>query len=297
MAEYRFEAMGTVWSVVVADEQATDQKLADLWQEILIATNKFDQQFSRFIPTSEACAWQHALPGTYSISAEMCTLLKVANQLRELTAGAYDPAIGGLLEIAGYDNKYSLQPQVEKIQSWQLPNWSLDDKKGQITIDDGIVFDLGGMAKGYWVDKIAKLVKSAGWHHYLVDGSGDMVGTSKVDGSGWQIGVQWPGDKSRVLSLVELKNSGLAVSDVFGRRWRQDWHHLVNATTARPQKQAIGIAAAAPTAWLADQATAALGLVAPARLPIIAQALTAEYVVITANQTAHISPGWPGELF
>lgn len=297
MTEYQFDAIGTVWHILI-DDTLSSPVPQSLWQLILDETDRFDRQFSRFIEGSQVTTFRHSAAGTYPISSELSALLVAADQLRQLTKGAHDPAVGTLLEAAGYNQKYDFKPNLQAIQDWKLPIWSINPQDQTITIDGPVVFDIGGTGKGYWIDRVSQMVAAAGYPHHLVDGGGDMMSTTKADGSDWFVALEWPGRPDTALGSVTLKNQGLAASDTVRRSWvDKTWHHLLNIQQKKAVTTLLGCTAIAKNAWLADQLTAAISLVPASEYPRIAAALGGEYLVLETTGKAHLSPHWPGELY
>jgi thiamine biosynthesis lipoprotein len=293
MRTLEFEALGTGWAICLDLETETFPE--KLYQQILVETNQFDQECSRFIAGSEANAFRDKPAGTYPISSVMAELLQAAKKLATLTTGAFDPAIAGLLEKAGYNAAYAFDqaPATYKL-GWQLPTWSITGQK--LTISGPVVLDIGGIGKGYWIDHISQFLLAHGYPHHLVDGGGDMMATAKRSGEGWHIALEWPGQTDTALGTLTLKNQGFAASDTFRRRWKT-WHHLIHAQTKQPIQTVAGCFALAPTAFTADQLTSALCFSPPNRYPMVAKALGGEYVVLMGDNQLKVSRGWPGELF
>ena len=149
----------------------------------------FNERFSRFLPDSEVCAFRKAGAGEYPISEEFAVLLERAGELRSLTNGLYDPAVGGLLEEAGYDAAYTMAPHSD-ISEFVLPKWEL---RGQVLWLDGpVVFDLGGMGKGYCIDRVADILETSGYAHYLVDGGEISMRRRSATGGEWRVALEYP---------------------------------------------------------------------------------------------------------
>lgn len=221
MPNLAFEALGTAWSILI-DAPASELSeagadLETLRSELIALTDIFDHRFSRFKPDTEATAFRHADSGTYPISPEFTQLLARSDVLRQLTDGAFDPAVGGLLEAAGYDPQYQLKPDANSLATWKLPNWSVNTKDHTLTIDGPVVFDIGGTGKGYWIDVLSQYLLEKGFTYHLVEGGGDMKATTKANGDGYTIALEWPGRPDMAIGVVTLKNQGLAASDVFKR--------------------------------------------------------------------------------
>lgn len=251
MHDIRWEALGTAWSITTDGEELREV----VRQEIFAYIEEFDQRFSRFILSSEANAFRNAVPGSYAISPELAEMLCDARKLFELSGGAFDPAVGKLMEALGYDVEYRMRPHEDSVSVFEAPKWSLE---GQVlTVSGPIVFDIGGIGKGYCIDKVADLLKEADVAHFLVDGGGDMYATAKKDGSPWRVAVQYPGKPDMAAGVVRLSYQGFAVSDVYRRSWGR-WHHILDSKRKKPIAHVVGAAAIAPSAFAADCMTSAL---------------------------------------
>jgi len=289
MEEFIFKAIGTSWSINVDDTTLSNEDK----QTVLDYVSKFEIRFSRFLLSSEVNEFIDKAAGSYEISEEFAVLLKMADRLRWLTNGVYDPAAGELLEKAGYDSDYTLKTSADT-KNFSLPHWSL--KERELTIDGPIHLDLGGIGKGYCIDRVSDLLKELGYQNFLVDAGGDMFGTSKADGSPWNIAIQQPGHPNIAAGITPLYNQALAVSDSFRRRWG-NWHHIVDAQNNRPADNIVGAAAISPSAWYADCMTSVLFLAPPEKYPLAAHELEANYLIFDTDKTCIRGPNWTGKLF
>lgn len=288
MEKFSFTGLGTQWSVTVDGKPFRNE----IKESILRYVEDFENRFSRFLPESEVNAFRESPAGDFILSKEFVCLLFVADRLRTLTDGAYNPAVASVLEEAGYGAKRGLH-SLKKNERFFVPAWSLRDEK--LTIDGPIAFDLGGIGKGYCIDRVAEIVRRFGYDYFLVDGGGDMMATTKVDGSAWRIAVEYPGKPDTAASVVNLSNQGIAVSDSFRRRFGK-WHHLVDAQEKKPVEKIIGCAALAKNAWMADCMTSGLFFAPPENYPALVEEFKGEYLVFLNDGTTLVSPNWPGEL-
>ena len=152
MQELTFTGLGTDWSIRV---DAPFLGAAPR-QAILDYVQKFEQRFSRFLPGSEVNAFRQAAPGSYCVSEDLALLLSRADRLRLLTGGGYDPAAAVLLEAAGYGGRGLPAVSAEKVPAWSL-------EQNVLTIAGPVAFDLGGIGKGYCIDRLAKILQANGY--------------------------------------------------------------------------------------------------------------------------------------
>jgi FAD:protein FMN transferase len=289
MESLTFKGIGTSW-YISADADIISEGTQLLIREYVA---DFERRFSRFLPDSEVNAFRKAEAGVYTISAELAILLDEADRLRRLTKGTYDPAVGELLEKAGYNATYTLEPD-KSTESFVLPEWTLEND--QLTISGPIAFDLGGIGKGYCIDRVSDMLIEHGYFHILVEAGGDMYATSRSDDSPWRIALQYPGRPDTAAGMIELYNRAVAVSDVFRRRWGK-WHHVVDPKRRRAIEHIIGAVAVAPCAWYADCMTSVLFLGNQDAYSEAAQVYDAAYLVFHEDETSLVSKNWKGELF
>lgn len=288
MHEFSFQALGTEWSVSLDGAAFPPEHawLVRVWLE------DFERRFSRFVAYSEVNAFRSAPPGRYVLSDEFLELLERATLLRSLTDDKYNPAVGSLLEQAGYGLPSSATHPIGKQTT--LAHWSLEGK--ELVTAGAIAFDLGGMGKGYAIDRVADILWSLGYRHFLVEGGGDMFGTDKADGESWTIALEYPGQPELAAGTVALRYQGIAVSDRFRRR-SGAWHHIVDPVTEQSVMRVDGCAAVAASAWDADCMTSSLFLGTREQYPACARALHASYLVFLPSGQVVVSADWPGTLF
>ena len=288
-AGFTFTGIGTSWCILIDGGDLSP----DVQEAVLDYVRVFDTRFSRFINSSEANAYRSVEAGEYPISEEFATLLSRADEIRRLTEGLCDPAVGELLELAGYDALYSMVPQ-SNTGEFILPKWEVVGQT--LTIDRPVVFDIGGMGKGYLIDKVAKILEDCGYQHYMVDGGGDIYATTKRSGVPWRVALEYPGKPDMAAGVVELKNQGVAVSDSFRRRWGK-WHHIVHPFLKAPIESVLGVVAVASDAWAAGSATSALFFSNEGEYAKVAEEFGASYLVFRSDGLTRVSSNWEGELF
>lgn len=287
MKALEFTALGTSWYITTDGE--------DIKEDVKDAIDKyvttFERQFSRFLPESESNNFRDAKAGDYRVSHEFAILLGIANDLRAITDGVYDPGVGQLLERAGYDARYRMEPE-DGVEQFMLPKWSCEE--GVLSIDGPIVFDFGGIGKGYCIDRVVAILKEFGYAYALVDAGGDIFATTKKDGRGWKIAIEYPGNPEMAVGTIELKNQGIAVSDSFRRCWGK-WNHIVHPQLKASIEDTIGGVAVTKSALHSDCMTSALFFCRDHDLA--AKKYNAQYLIFKENGITKISPDWVGELF
>ena len=116
-----------------------------------------------------------------TISAELAGLLTNATSLSERSGGLFNPAIGHLIQLWGFqrDEFTPVNPEPSEISKWISTRPSMSD----ITIENdqassrnaSVRVDLGGYAKGYALDRAARMLRQAKVHGALVNIGGNII--------------------------------------------------------------------------------------------------------------------------
>jgi thiamine biosynthesis lipoprotein len=146
------------------------------------------------------------------------------------TYGIFNCLLGDVLVARGYGTGRAADASAAR----PVPTTDLSITKEAITLKNGS-FDPGGFGKGYVIDELATLLKNAGVQHFLINGGGDIFGTSEPDGSPFTIHLEHPTEPDTYLGTTTLHHQGFAASSPFKRIWKQGdttHTHIVGETDA-----------------------------------------------------------------
>lgn len=220
-ANYTFQAMGTAWEI-----ETTEPLAKDTQSNIHHFFEDYTAYYSRFEPTSTVSQLANGLITAADFPESIIPLIDTYQKLATVSEGKINPFVGKSLEQLGYDATYSLTPKgspapspsFEKI--FTLSNTALSLKSPAL-------LDIGAVGKGYAVDKIARIING----EHVIDGSGDI---SVQSASPERIGLEHPIDPTKVIGVVSLTNHSLCASATNRRKWSENLHHILDATTGKP---------------------------------------------------------------
>lgn len=227
--------MGTRWSVTC--DAAPDTDVQALQTALATAVQLVDAQMSPWLPGSDLNRLNHAPVGAWvTLPAEILEVLVCALDVCRLSAGAFDPAAGALVDAWGFGAVRDA-PDAEAIRTAtsaapvaRTPTYEA------LELDSGMLrarkhapmhLDLCGIAKGYAVDRMADVLRQNGVPHALValDGELRAVG-GQADGQPWAVAVESPETGRRAVhSVVELQDLAVATSG--------DYRHYLQVGDAR----------------------------------------------------------------
>ncbi|MBM3254133.1 MAG: FAD:protein FMN transferase [Candidatus Omnitrophica bacterium] len=178
------------------------------------------------------------------VHRETFELIKKSIELGKLSRGAFDITCLPILELWGFGNKAILKIPDEKRIKATLKNVGfdkivLDEEKETVSfLNNSIKIDLGGIAKGYAVDRAIAVLRKRGIKSAIVDAGGDLYCLGgKVNNLVWSVGIQHPRDRKKLVSKIELNDKAVATSGDYERFViieEKKYSHIVNPKTGYP---------------------------------------------------------------
>ncbi|MBX3052040.1 MAG: FAD:protein FMN transferase [Caldilineaceae bacterium] len=246
LREHHFRAMNTDVGVWLWDGPSVgDQLLRDVEKMFREAEN----QLSRFRVDSDLSRLnQRAGRGEQNVSPLLLRVLVQALAAARRTEGIFDPTVLPQLRQAGYDRSFELledenSPACPAVDCRVAPcstrggwrNITIHQAGSTVSLPAGMALDLGGIGKGWTVDRASEML--TGWGPALVDAGGDMRASGLPGGEGWPVAVQDPFHPERDLLTLTLADCSAATSTVGRRTWLrngQRFHHLIDPRTGQP---------------------------------------------------------------
>lgn len=181
------------------------------------------------------------------VSDDVYYVIKTAKQYAELSNGAYDPTIGPLVNLWDIDGegeveKNTIPSKEEIVKEKKKVDFSklelLEDNKVFLAEED-MILDLGGIAKGYAVDEVMKILKDHDVESAIIDLGGDIYALgSKAEEQPWKIGIQNPFEpRGSYVGIVEVKDKSIVTSGDYERYFELDnkrYHHIIDSETGYP---------------------------------------------------------------
>ena len=227
--------MGTRWSVTC--DAAPDTDVQALQTALAAAVQRVDVQMSPWLPGSDLNRLNHAPVGAWvTLPAEILEVLVCALDVCRLSAGAFDPAAGALVDAWGFGAVRDA-PDAEAIRTAtsaapvaRTPTYEaleLDSGMLRARKHAPVHLDLCGIAKGYAVDRMADVLRQNGVPHALVTLDGELRAVGgQADGQPWAVAVESPETGRRAVhSVVELQDLAVATSG--------DYRHYLQVGDAR----------------------------------------------------------------
>lgn len=222
--------------------------------------------------------------------ATLAEVTRIALHYKQRTHGAFDPTLGAAMHAVGYTRGFPWsEPCAEVNAAGCVGHMDVQLEGDTVTLDGVGELDLGGIAKGYAVDRVVEWLRAAGATEALVDGGGDLRGF----GGPFPIGV---GD-----GLVVSSGAGaIATSSTCRRRWLhtdgRTSHHIIDPVTERSVDSTVDTATVVASSAVEADVLATAVIVRPSSMLGLLQSFGAHALVRDTQQrwwsTAAMPLGW-----
>jgi thiamine biosynthesis lipoprotein len=245
------EAIGTHWWIELLEAEWTSELQALVTSEI----HSFEDNYTRF--RDESLLGQLNLHKCLADPPEeLVQMLAYARDLQNETDGVFNISVGGELVRRGYGK--TGQGSVSA-NFWNEVKLTPEE----IRIPGEISLDLGGLGKGWLIDKLGRLLKAQNRPHYIINGGGDILVSSPEP---VELALEHPYNQGKVIGTTRITHGALAVSSTMKRSWEKDGqrqHHIIDPRTGKPsESDIVSTYIRADTALVADTCATIL-LIAP----------------------------------
>jgi FAD:protein FMN transferase len=256
--------MGTTWRVKLAAGAGVDPAALDT--AITARLDGLVAEMSHWDAGSLLAGFNRAPAGSWAaLPPDFATVIGAALDVAEMSEGAFDPAIGALVDIHGFGPLGPMPPPTDAAidRALACSGWrklAYDRSARRLRQPGGLRLDLSGIAKGYAVDAVAALLATRGIRHALVEIGGELAGRGiRPDGQPWWVDLEAPAEADLPPFRVALHALGVATSGTYVRG-----AHEIDPATGRPA--AHGVAAVSVlhgSTMLADAWASALAVLGP----------------------------------
>jgi len=292
-------AMGTVLEITIEglEPQPAERVLDELYDEAL----RLDRLLSIYDPESEISRINRtAGHGKQQVDPDVVEILRLSIAYSELTRGAFDVTIGPLVDLWMEAADRNVPPTAAELaaarQRVGADRISVISGDAVSLDEEGMKLDLGGIAKGYALDRMLPLLERNGVESALLNfGQSSTWAVGAPAGSaGWRLLVRGP--EGRFAGLITLRDRALSASgsrgqwvEIDGRRYG----HIIDPRTGEPLMRARQAVVISQRAALAEALSLALLVLdAETGLALVAAEPGCEGLLIEGGGVLRSTPGW-----
>ncbi len=252
-------AMGTVFEITASGPnpgQAVEEAFQEIKQIESITSIESGSELARVN--------QAAGVRPVKVGPELFAILQKVAECYPDLLGAFDPTVASIVELWGFNPEGEPHlPDINEINS-MLPlvgfeRVALDVKEQTVFLPvKGMKLDLGGIAKGYAVDRAYLSLQKNGISSALINGGSSSIRTlgKRSDGKHWRLGIGHPRQTGELLGTLSLPQDRALATSADNQNFLihngARYSHLIDPRTGYPARDKILVTVTAPTAMEAD---------------------------------------------
>ena len=237
------------------------------------------------------------------LSEDSFNIIKTGVEYSKVSSGGYDISIGPLVKlwnIGQVDAKVPSEAEInEAINKVDYSKVEINEATKEVFLkEEGMLLDLGSIAKGYVADGLVKLLKEEGVNEAIIDLGGNIYALGKKSGTdNWKVGIQDPtSDRGNVVGAISVYDKSVVTTGIYERFLEQDnvkYHHVLDPKTGYPYESSItGVTIVSDKSMDADAlSTLVFTMDVDEGMKYIESLENIEAIFITENKEVFISSG------
>jgi thiamine biosynthesis lipoprotein len=237
-----------------------------------------------------------------TVSAETIDVLQAAQQVSAWTGGKFDVTFGALTDVWKFDHDMDRRVPTGVEIEQRLPfidyRTVVVDRESRTAMINrpGVRIHLGGIGKGYAVDRAVSMLQAFGQRDFMIQFGGDLYVAGRAGRQPWRLGINDPrGDAGDSFATLEVADATFSTSGDYERFFIHDgarYHHLLDPDTGKPARGCRSVTIVAGSAMLADALSTGVFIMGPhAGMELIEQLTDVEGVIVTADNEVLVSSG------
>ena len=305
LASFSFVSMGSSLNVSIwtTDEDRAARSAADVAREF----DRLEALMSVWKPSSDVVRI-NAAAGTQPVTVHQETIdvLEQAGDASRRTHGKFDVTFGALAEVWKFDHDQdNVVPDRTAIeQRLALVDYTAIElhraNRTAFITRPGVRVHLGGIGKGYAIDRAVTLLREAGFRDFLIQAGGDIFAAGTNNGPPWKLGIADPRGAHDAFAAVEVRDGTFSTSGDYERFFIKDgvrYHHLIDPDRGEPARGCRSVTIVATRAIVADALSTGVFIMGPeAGMQLIEELPDVEGIIVTAKNDVLISSGLRGQV-
>jgi FAD:protein FMN transferase len=306
----KYGAMGTeiTMSAWTANQSAADRAFAAGYDEVRRIEILMTDWERPGEPESDVVRINKAAgKEAVKVSAETLEVIQKSLEMSRKSGGAFDITFAAMKGLWRFDEdlEKKLPPPAEIARRRKLINWRdvvVDAKARTVKLRRaGMRLGLGGIAKGYAVDRCAAVLRAEGLHDFMVQAGGDLFVSGSKGPVNWMVGVRDPrGGPRDIIGRMPIKDHAFSTAGDYERAFILDgkrYHHIIDPATGYPATASREVTIFAPSAFLADALDDAVFILGPKKgLALVESYPDCSTVIVDADNQVWTSKSLEGKL-
>ena len=236
------------------------------------------------------------------VSREVREVLQAARQVSEWTGGKFDVTFGALSGLWKFDHDLdaAIPSHADVLAKTRLIDYQkliVDESAGTAFLKQkGMRAHLGGIGKGYAVDKAVTIMRDHGLRDFMIQSGGDLYVSGRRGDRPWRTGIRDPrGPEDRMFAALDLTDGAFSTSGDYERFFMKDgrrYHHIIDPDLGEPARGSRSVTIVAERSTLADGLSTGVFLLGPDEgMALIEKLPNVEGVIVTQKNNVLVSSG------
>jgi thiamine biosynthesis lipoprotein len=242
-----------------------------------------------------------------AVSPEVREVLRASQELSEWTGGKFDVTFAALSGLWKFDqdidgsvpDRSKIAPRLSLIDYHAV---QVDDRAGTASLSRaGMQVNLGGIGKGYAIDRAVTILRGGGLTDFMIQAGGDLFVAGRRGDRPWRVGLQDPrGTPNTLFAAIELTDAAFSTSGDYERFFMRDghrYHHILDPDTGEPAPRSRSVTIMAKTSTVADGLSTGVFILGGEQgMALIEKLPDVEGVIVTSDNQVQVSSGLKGRL-
>ena len=305
-----YPVMGTeaTFSAYTADRAQAERAFAAAYDEIRRVELLMTDWERPGVPESDVVRINKAAgKKAVHVSAETIAVIDKSLDMSRRSQGAFDITFAAMHGLWKFDEDMdkTLPDPAEIEKRRRLINWRdvlVDHKAGTVKLRRvGMRMGLGGIAKGYAVDRCAAVMRAQGLQNFMVQAGGDLFVAGRKGNVRWMVGVRDPrGGPRDIIARMPIEDHAFSTAGDYERGFvlgGKRYHHIIDPKTGYPATASRAVTIFAPTAFLADTIDDAVFILGPKKgMQLVDSFPDCATVIVDAHNQVWMSKSLEGKL-
>ena len=240
------------------------------------------------------------------VSGDTIEVLAIAHDVSAWTNGKFDITFGALADIWKFDhdqdNTVPTRAQIDaRLPLVDFEQVMIDRAAGTAFIrKPGMRVHLGGIGKGYAVDRAVALLKERGLHDFMIQFGGDLYVAGTNGGKPWTLAIADPRGNHNPFATIEMSDGTFSTSGDYERTFMKDgvrYHHIIDPDRGEPARLCRSVTLVTNRAVIADAVAKGVFILGPTDgMALIEKLPDVEGVIVGANNQVLVSSGLKGRV-
>jgi thiamine biosynthesis lipoprotein len=305
-----YKAMGTevTFSAWIDDREHADRGFEAAHAELQRIEGLMTDWERPGQPVSDVVAINKAAgKSAVKVSPETLMVIEESLQASRRSDGAFDITYAAMRGLWKFDEdlERKVPPAGDIARRRKLINWrDVVVNRAASTVKlrrAGMRLGLGGIAKGYAVDRCATVMRHNGLSDFMIQAGGDLFVSGQKGDTSWMVGVRDPrGEATSIIARMPIKDQAFSTAGDYERAFILDgkrYHHIIDPKTGYPAAAARGVTILAPSALVADALDDAVFILGPERgLALVEKYPDCAALIVGADNKVWMSKSLEGKL-